>query len=38
MRADYIREIEPGEMVVISDDGVRSLRPFAVPPTQAMHL
>ncbi len=28
VRADYIREIEPGEMVVISDDGVRSLRPF----------
>src|SRR6266851_3481506 len=24
VRADYIREIEPGEMVVISDDGVRS--------------
>ncbi len=32
VRADYIREIEPGEMVVISDDGVRSLRPF--PPAE----
>src|SRR5581483_525281 len=28
VRADYLREIEPGEMVVISDEGARSLRPF----------
>ncbi|MGA1862929.1 amidophosphoribosyltransferase [Deferribacter thermophilus] len=26
--AEYIREIEPGEMVVISDDGLKSLHPF----------
>jgi amidophosphoribosyltransferase len=32
VRADYLREIEPGEMVVISDDGVRSLRPFPPAP------
>ena len=32
VRAEYVREIEPGEMVVINDDGVRSLRPFAPAP------
>jgi amidophosphoribosyltransferase len=32
VRADYIREIEPGEMVVISDEGVRSLHPFVPAP------
>ena len=37
VRADYIREIEPGEMVVISDDGVRSLRPFpSAPPKRCI--
>jgi amidophosphoribosyltransferase len=31
--ATYERDIEPGEMVLVSDSGVRSLRPFApVPP------
>ena len=34
VRADYVREIEPGEMVVISDDGMRSLRPFPPAPTK----
>src|ERR1700681_3921540 len=29
VRAEYLREVEPGEMLVISDDGVRSLYPFA---------
>jgi amidophosphoribosyltransferase len=33
VRAEYIREIEPGEMVVITDDGVRSIFPF--PPAPA---
>jgi amidophosphoribosyltransferase len=32
VRADYIREIEPGEMVVISDEGVRSMHPFVPAP------
>src|SRR3984893_480806 len=32
VRADYLREIEAGAMVVISDDGVRSLRPFPPAP------
>ena len=27
--AQFVRELEPGEMVVIDDDGVRSLHPFA---------
>ncbi|HZO82541.1 MAG TPA: amidophosphoribosyltransferase [Candidatus Binataceae bacterium] len=34
VRADYVREIEPGEMVIIDEDGVRSTRPFAVAPTR----
>jgi amidophosphoribosyltransferase len=29
IEAEYLREIEPGEMVVIDRDGLRSLRPFA---------
>ncbi|MGF1561605.1 MAG: amidophosphoribosyltransferase [Geminicoccaceae bacterium] len=28
MGADYVRDIEPGEMVIINASGVRSLRPF----------
>ncbi|MFH1411183.1 MAG: amidophosphoribosyltransferase [Candidatus Omnitrophota bacterium] len=27
--AEFIREVEPGEMIVLSKDGMRSLRPFA---------
>lgn len=30
--AHFVREIDPGEMVVIDDDGVRSLRPFDEQP------
>ena len=26
--ADYVRDIDPGEIVVISNDGVRSIKPF----------
>ncbi|AOX19958.1 amidophosphoribosyltransferase [Kozakia baliensis] len=29
--AEYVRDIEPGELVVINGDGVRSLKPFADP-------
>jgi amidophosphoribosyltransferase len=32
IEAEYIREVEPGEMVVIGPDGVRSLKPFDAPP------
>lgn len=31
--ATFLREIEPGEVVIISDEGLRSFRPF--PPTSA---
>jgi amidophosphoribosyltransferase len=34
VRAEYIREVEPGELIVIDDDGMRSLRPFAPAPTR----
>lgn len=27
--ADFIREVEPGELIVVSDEGIRSLHPFA---------
>jgi amidophosphoribosyltransferase len=33
VRAEYVREVEPGEVVVIDENGIRSLRPF--PPTPA---
>ena len=28
VRADYVREIEPGEIVIVNDEGIRSLNPF----------
>jgi amidophosphoribosyltransferase len=35
--AEYVREVEPGEMVRIDESGVRSLRPFApAPPAQCI--
>jgi amidophosphoribosyltransferase len=34
VRADYLREIEPGEIVIIDESGVRSLRPFAPMPAK----
>ena len=30
--AAYVRDIEPGEMVVIDESGIRSMRPFAAAP------
>jgi amidophosphoribosyltransferase len=30
--AEYVREVEPGEMVVIDRNGLRSMRPFAETP------
>ena len=30
--ATYVRDVEPGELVVISDGGLRSLRPFPAAP------
>jgi len=32
VRAEYIREIEPGEMVVVDENGVRSMRVFPEAP------
>ncbi len=32
MGADFVRDIEAGEVVVITDDGIESLRPFAATP------
>jgi amidophosphoribosyltransferase len=34
VRAEYVREVEPGEIVVIDEDGIRSLRPFPPMPTR----
>ena len=34
VRAEYVREIEPGEVIVINEDGVRSLKPFSLAPTK----
>lgn len=32
--ADYVRDIEPGEMVVLNEKGVQSFRPFGVKPSR----
>ncbi|MGH7949803.1 MAG: amidophosphoribosyltransferase [Candidatus Binataceae bacterium] len=34
VRAEYVREIEPGEMIIVNDGGMRSVRPFAPAPTR----
>jgi amidophosphoribosyltransferase len=34
VRAEYVREVEPGEMLVIDDDGVHSFHPFAAAPAR----
>ena len=34
VRAEYVREVEPGEIVVIDDDGIRSLHPFPAMPAK----
>jgi amidophosphoribosyltransferase len=33
--ATYVREVEPGELLIISDGGLRSIRPY--PPSQLAH-
>src|SRR5260370_29061122 len=32
VRAEYVREVEPGEVVVIDESGMRSFKPFAPAP------
>jgi amidophosphoribosyltransferase len=32
IEAEFIRELEPGEMIVVDQKGLRSLRPFGDPP------
>ncbi|MEO1198829.1 MAG: amidophosphoribosyltransferase [Pseudomonadota bacterium] len=32
--ADYVRDLDPGELVVITDDGIRSHRPFPPAPSR----
>ena len=34
VRAEYVREVEPGEVLIIGEDGVRSMRPFAASPAR----
>ena len=36
VRAEYVREIDPGEMVIVDANGIRSIKPFApAPPRRA---
>ncbi|MBN1794883.1 MAG: amidophosphoribosyltransferase [Candidatus Omnitrophica bacterium] len=37
LEAEFIREIEPGEVVFISKKGIRSEKPFAKKPTRTSH-
>jgi len=34
VRAEYLREVEPGEVVIINEDGMRSIRKFPPMPTK----
>ncbi|MGH7864130.1 MAG: amidophosphoribosyltransferase [Candidatus Binataceae bacterium] len=34
VRAEYVREIEPGEMIIVNESGLRSVRPFAPAPAR----
>jgi len=34
VRADYVREVEPGEIVIIDEDGMRSIKPFPAMPSK----
>ena len=36
IEAEFVREIEPGEMVVFDQNGMQSLRPFPIPRKKAM--
>lgn len=32
--AEYMRDVEPGEMIIISEEGIKSLKPFAPVPSR----
>ncbi|MCB1508283.1 MAG: amidophosphoribosyltransferase, partial [Hyphomicrobiaceae bacterium] len=32
--AEFVRDIEPGEMVIITEDGIESIRPFSAHPSR----
>ncbi len=34
VRAEYVREIDPGEVLIINDEGIRSLKPFSLAPAK----
>jgi amidophosphoribosyltransferase len=34
VRAEYIREVEPGEVIVVNESGMRSFKPFMPVPTR----
>jgi amidophosphoribosyltransferase len=34
VRAEYVREIDPGEMVIVDANGIRSIKPFAPAPSR----
>ncbi|MBI4197432.1 MAG: amidophosphoribosyltransferase [Deltaproteobacteria bacterium] len=36
LEADFVREVEPGEIVLFDSDGVQSFRPFPIPRKKAM--
>ena len=36
--ATFLRDVEPGEMVIVNDSGIRSFRPFPKADPQAVHL
>ncbi len=33
MGAEFVREVEPGELIVVNEQGLTSHRPFSLPPT-----
>ena len=36
--ASYLRDVEPGELIIVNETGVRSFRPFAPAKPAAVHL
>ena len=36
--ARFVRDVEPGEMVIVTPEGIESLRPFERAPAALLHL